>query len=114
MSITTLVTTRMSSNQMPDQGNPAMAQQMKIMQIAMPLIFIPVFNGFAAALSCYYFVMNVLTIVQQFLMKRFLIDEDKIHAKIQLKQSQPRKKTKYQRKMDEIKEQHEAAKKIKR
>lgn len=114
MSITTLVTTRMSSNQMPDQGNPAMAQQMKIMQIAMPLIFIPVFNGFAAALSCYYFVMNVLTIVQQFLMKRFLIDEDKIHAKIQLKQSQPRKKSKFQRKLDEIMEQQEAAKKNKK
>jgi YidC/Oxa1 family membrane protein insertase len=58
--------------------------------------------------------MNVLTIVQQFLMKRFLIDEDKIHAKIQLKQSQPRKKSKFQRKLDEIMEQQEAAKKNKK
>jgi len=111
MSLTTLITTRMSSNQMPDQGNPAMAQQMKIMQIAMPLIFIPVFNGFAAALSCYYFIMNVLTIVQQYLMKRFLIDEDKIRAKIQLKQSQPRKKSKFQKKLDDMLAQQEEMKK---
>jgi YidC/Oxa1 family membrane protein insertase len=47
-------------------------------------------------------------------MKRFLIDEDKIHAKIQLKQSQPRKKSKFQRKLDEIMEQQEAAKKNKK
>jgi YidC/Oxa1 family membrane protein insertase len=50
---------------------------MKSMGYIMPVIFMFVLNNFAAALSFYYFVSNLLTFAQQAIIKRF-VDEDKI------------------------------------
>ena len=111
MSITTIITARLSSTQMPQQDNNPMAGQMKVMQWLMPVIFLPLFNNYAAALSFYYFVMNCFTILQNFLMKQLLIDEDKIRAKIQLKKSQPVKESRFQRKLKEMMEQQQQMKK---
>lgn len=50
---------------------------MKTMSLIMPVIFMFVLNSFAAALSFYYFVSNLVTFAQQAIIKRF-VDEDKI------------------------------------
>ena len=52
---------------------------MKTMSLFMPLIFMFVLNSFAAGLSFYYFVSNLVTFAQQAIIKRF-VDEDKIKA----------------------------------
>ncbi len=52
---------------------------MKTMSLLMPLIFMFVLNSFAAGLSFYYFVSNLVTFAQQAIIKRF-VDEDKIKA----------------------------------
>ena len=56
-------------------GNNAMAQQMKIMQYIFPFMMLFIFNKFAAGLSLYYLVFNVLSIIQQYFINK------SIHAK---------------------------------
>lgn len=62
------------NNQMTAATGP-----MKTMSLFMPLIFMFVLNSFAAGLSFYYFVSNLVTFAQQAIIKRF-VDEDKIKA----------------------------------
>lgn len=59
----------------PGGGGGAMAQQMKIMQYIFPFMMLFIFNKFAAGLSLYYLVFNVLSILQQYFINK------KIHAK---------------------------------
>lgn len=116
MAITSFFYTRLNSMNTPtaDPNNP-MAAQMKIFQYVMPFMLLFIFNKFSAALSYYYFLFNLFSVGQQYLMKRFLIDEDKIHAEIQANKKKVRKKSKWQMRMEEMmKQQQEAKKKKKR
>ncbi|WP_417603526.1 membrane protein insertase YidC [Owenweeksia hongkongensis] len=100
MTVSTLIYTYMnqqltgSNNQMP---------QLKYMMYLMPVVFLGVFNNYAAGLSYYYFVANVITFGQQFAIRAFL-DDDKIHAKIQEKKAQPKKENRFMRRMREVQE----------
>jgi len=71
MTISTLVITWQNSQVTTVDG------PMKSMQYIMPIIFLFVLNSFPASLSFYYFVGNVVSFGQQFLIKRF-VDEGKI------------------------------------
>ncbi len=62
------------NNQMTTVQGP-----MKSLGYIMPVVFIFVLNSFPAALSFYYFVSTMATIIQQIVIKRF-VDEDKIKA----------------------------------
>jgi YidC/Oxa1 family membrane protein insertase len=62
------------NNQMTTVQGP-----MKSLGYIMPVVFIFVLNSFPAALSFYYFVSTLTTILQQMIIKRF-VDEDKIKA----------------------------------
>lgn len=73
MTASTMVYT-WQNNQMTAATGP-----MKSMSLIMPLIFMFVLNSFAAGLSFYYFVSNLVTFAQQAIIRRF-VDEDKIKA----------------------------------
>lgn len=57
----------------------AVTGPMKTMSLFMPLIFMFVLNSFAAGLSFYYFISNLVTFAQQAIIRKF-VDEDKIKA----------------------------------
>ena len=63
------------------KNQPAMNQQMKYLPYIMPLVFIVFLNNYAAGLSFYYFVSNILNIAQTTITKAF-IDDDKVLAKL--------------------------------
>jgi YidC/Oxa1 family membrane protein insertase len=115
MAITSFFYTRLNSMNTPtaDPSNP-MAQQMKMFQYIMPFMLLFIFNKFSAALSYYYFLFNLISVIQQFLMKKFLIDEDKIHAEIQANKKKVRKKSKWQMRMEEMMKQQQEQKKRRR
>jgi YidC/Oxa1 family membrane protein insertase len=73
MTASTLIYT-WQNNQMTGVTGP-----MKSMGYIMPVVFLFVLNSFAAGLSFYYFVSNLVTFSQQAIIKRF-VDEDKIKA----------------------------------
>ena len=64
------------------QMNTAMQGPMKFYAYLMPVIFFFVLNSFAAGLTWYYFVSNIITFGQQALTRRF-IDDTKIRAQLE-------------------------------
>jgi len=75
------------------------------------LMMLVFFNNYASGLSVYYLTSNVITIGIMLVVKKFIIDEDKIHAKIQENKKKPKKQNRFQRKMAEMMEQAEKQKK---
>jgi YidC/Oxa1 family membrane protein insertase len=73
MTATTIITT-WQNNQVSSVQGP-----MKSMGYIMPVMFMFILNNFSAGLSFYYFVANVVTFIQQAIIKRF-VDETKIKA----------------------------------
>jgi YidC/Oxa1 family membrane protein insertase len=93
------------------QTQPGMPNMKFIMYLS-PLMMLFFFNNYASGLSLYYFISNLITILIMLAIKRFILDEDKIHAQIQLNKTKPKKENKFQRKMREMMEQAEKQKKI--
>lgn len=89
-----------------DPNNPLM----KWMPFIFPIFLMGFFNKMAAALTFYYFVSNMLSILQQFIIQKFFIDEDKLHAEIQANKSKPAATSKWSERLAEIQKQQAAAK----
>jgi YidC/Oxa1 family membrane protein insertase len=96
MTVSTLIYTRMNM-QMTAATNP----QMKWMMYLMPVMFLGFFNNYAAGLSYYYFLSNVIGFGQQYLFKAF-IDQDKIHAQIQENKKKTPKKSGFQQRLEQM------------
>lgn len=62
---------------------------MKYMPYVFPIMLLGIFNSFPAALTYYYFLANVISYLQQWVIRKFFIDEDKLHAQMQEKKSKP-------------------------
>lgn len=63
---------------------------MKWLIYLMPILFLGFLNSTSAALSYYYFVSNIITFLQMYLMRRF-VDEEAIRAKIDENKKKPAK-----------------------
>ncbi|MEO8235478.1 MAG: membrane protein insertase YidC [Flavobacterium sp.] len=98
--------------QAPQQeGMPDMAKIMKMMLYISPVMMLIFFNNYGSGLSLYTLISNVITIGIMFVIKRYIVDNDKIHAQIQEnKLKEPKKKGKFQQKLQEVMEQAEAQK----
>ncbi len=62
--------------------------QMKYIGYITPLIFLVTLNSYPSGLNYYYFLANMLTFLQQYLIK-FMVDDKKIHAQIQENKKKP-------------------------
>ena len=89
----------MTSGMGGDAGN-AMASQMKIMTYLMPVMMLFFFNSYAAGLSLYYFIANVITILQQYVIRNFIVDEGKLKAKIEANKTKKKKKSGFGAKLE--------------
>lgn len=113
MAISSILVTKLTQQQQPSTGGSSdmMAQQMKIMQYVMPIMLLFMFNKQPAALSYYYFLFNVLTLAQNWIIQKFFVDEAKIHLEIQENKKKPPKQNTFQTKMQEMMKQQEEQKK---
>ncbi|QEC74957.1 membrane protein insertase YidC [Mucilaginibacter ginsenosidivorax] len=87
--------------------------QMKYIGYITPLIFLFTLNNYPAGLNYYYFLANMLTFLQQYLIK-FMVDDKKIHAQIQENKKKPeekKKKSGFQARMEEMMKAQQQAKK---
>lgn len=94
----------MQNSQQPGMPN------MKFLMYLSPLMMLFFFNNYASGLSLYYFTSNLITIGIMLVIKNVIVDEDKIHAKIQANKKKPKKQGKFARKMQEMMEQAEQQK----
>ena len=100
-----MMTTGQNMPQQPGMPN------MKFIMYLMPFMMLFFFNNYASGLSLYYFVSNLITIFIMLAIKKFILDDEKIHAQIQVNKQKPKKENKFQRKMREMMEQAEEQKK---
>ena len=97
------MTTGQSMQQAQQPGMP----NMKFIMYLSPLFMLVFFNNYASGLSLYYFTSNLITIGIMLVIKNFIIDDEKIHAKIQENKKKPKKKGKFAQKFQDIMEQAE-------
>ncbi|HEY8930768.1 MAG TPA: membrane protein insertase YidC [Mucilaginibacter sp.] len=78
--------------------------QMKYIGYITPIIFLGALNSYPAGLNYYYFLANMMTFLQQYLI-RLMVDDKKIHAQIQENKKKPEVKKKtggFQARMEEM------------
>jgi len=78
--------------------------QMKYIGYITPIIFLGALNSYPAGLNYYYFLANMLTFTQQYII-RLMVDDKKIHAQIQENKKKPEVKKKqsgFQARMEEM------------
>ena len=72
MTAAMMVQSKLTGGMSGGGGSSPMAGQMKVLQYIFPIMLLFIFNNFAAGLSLYYLIFNVLSIIQQFFIKRSL------------------------------------------
>lgn len=92
---------QMNMQQPTQEGMPDMQKMMKMMMYLSPVFMLIFFNNYASGLSLYYFVSNLLTITIMFVIKNYIIDEDKILAKIEENKKKPKKESKFKQRLNE-------------
>ena len=112
-SIAIFIYMMMTTGQNTQMQQPGMPN-MKFIIYLSPLLMLFFFNNYASGLSLYYFISNLITIFIMIAIKRYIINEDKIHARIEEKKKQPKKENRFQKKMREMMEQAEAQKEAQR
>jgi YidC/Oxa1 family membrane protein insertase len=87
--------------------------QMKYIGYISPIMFLGFLNSYPSGLNYYYFLANMLTFLQQYII-RLWVDDKKIHAQIQENKKKPedpkKKKTGFQAKLEEMMRQQQQAK----
>jgi YidC/Oxa1 family membrane protein insertase len=86
--------------------------QMKYIGYIMPVVFLGVLNGYPAGLNYYYFLANMMTFGQQFLIKS-MVNDEKIHNILKENKKKPeeqKKKSKFQSRLDDYMRQQQQVK----
>ena len=105
MAASTVVYSIMTTKQMPQQqGMP----NMKVMMYLFPVMMLFFMNSLPAGLSYYYLLANVISILQMTLLSKFFIDEDKLRAELLTNMSKPKKKSKWQQRIEDMQKQQKA------
>lgn len=106
MTASTIIQTKLTSQTQDTSAMPGM----KAMLYLMPLTFMLILNSYSSGLSYYYFLSNVFTIAQTYVIRKS-INEDKVRAMLIQNKKKPATKSRFQRKLDEMtKMQQEALK----
>lgn len=109
MTVSTIMYTKVNNDMMG--SSTQQMPGMKLMMYLMPVMFLGIFNNYAAGLSYYYFLANIITFGQMFLI-RMTIDEKKIHAQIEANKKKPmKKKSGFQKRLEEMSKQQQPKKK---
>ena len=107
--ITTVIYTFYNMRHMDMSANPAM----KYVQYMMPIMFFVFFNNYASGLTCYMFFSNLMNIAQTILTKRFVFDDEKILAELNIQKAKPKKKNSFQARLEEAMKQQQRAQEMK-
>lgn len=97
-----------SMSMTPDQSNPVM----KYLPYIFPIFLLFIFNRLPAGLTWYYTVSNIVTLVLQFVIQNYIIDHNKILAKIDANRKKPKTKSKWQERMEQMQEQQKKLKEM--
>lgn len=110
MTVSTIAYTYMNNKLMNPAGSSDQQKMMKWMMYLMPIMFLFMFNSFAAGLTYYYLLINLITFAQNGIFM-LTVKQDKLRAQLLENMKQPVKKSKWQMRMEEmVKQQQQMAK----
>lgn len=98
--VTSMFISIYSMSTTPDTGNPLM----KYMPYIFPVMMLFIFNKLPSALTWYYTVSNVITLVLQFVIQNYIINHEKILAEISANKAKPKKKSKWAERLEAMQE----------
>ena len=99
MAVTMFFYSKMTASQMSDDPNMA---GMKFMSLyLMPIMMFFICNNLSAALSYYYLLSNIITMGMTWYIRKFVVTEEKVRADMMLRANQPKKKSKWQQRLEE-------------
>jgi YidC/Oxa1 family membrane protein insertase len=106
------VYSKMTSSQMSDDPNMA---GMKFMSLyMMPIMMFFICNNLSSALSYYYLLSNIITMVVTWYIRKFVVTPDKVHAEMVLNSNKPKQKSKWQQRLEEAQKMQEQMQKQQR
>ncbi len=91
-----------SSNMVTQPGMP----NMKVMMTLMSVMMVFWFNNYSSGLSFYYFLANLITIGQTLIIRQ-MIDDKAILVKLEENKKVPKKKSKFQQRLEDIQKQQQ-------
>ena len=99
MAVSMFMYSKMTSSQMSNDPNMA---GMKFMSVwLMPIMMLFICNNLSSGLSYYYLLSNLITMLQTWIIRKYVVDEKKIHAELAASAGKPRKKSKWQQRLEE-------------
>ncbi|MEM7162978.1 MAG: membrane protein insertase YidC [Bacteroidota bacterium] len=101
MALSTMLYTRMNSSQMTMPSQPGMPN-MKFIMYLFPVMMLLFFNNFASGLSYYYLLANLFSMGQMYVIKNYVIDEDKIRKQIASNKKKPKKQSRFQKRLEQM------------
>jgi YidC/Oxa1 family membrane protein insertase len=107
--ITSMLISVYGMSNMQDNSNPVM----KYLPYIFPVVLIGVFNRMPAALTWYYTVSNTITLLIQLVIQKYIIDHDKIMAKLQENKKKPVVQSKWQERVTAMQESNAKLKSMK-
>lgn len=106
--ITSFMISWYSMSMTPDQSNPVL----KYMPYIFPVFLLFFFNRLPSGLTWYYTVSNLITLALQFIIQNYIIDHNKILAKIEENRKKPKTKSKWQERVEQMQEQQKRMKEM--
>ena len=105
MAASMFIYSKMTSSQMSDDPNMA---PMKFMSVwLMPIMMLFICNNLSSALSYYYLLSNLITMLMTWVIRKFVVTEDKVRAEMLANQNKPKKKSKFQQRLEEAQKMQE-------
>ena len=112
MAATMFFYSRMTSSQMSSDPNMA---GMKFMSLwLMPIMMFFICNNLSAALSYYYLLSNIITMAMTWYIRKYVVTEEKVRNEMMLNAKQPKKKSKWQQRLEEAQKMQEMMQQQKR
>ena len=112
MAATMFFYSKMTSGQMSNDPNMA---GMKFMSVwMMPIMMFFICNNLSAALSYYYLLSNIITMAMTWYIRKYVVTDDKVRAEMMIRSKQPKKKSKWQQRLEEAQKMQEMMQKNRR
>ena len=75
---------------------------MKFMSVwMMPIMMFFICNNLSAALSYYYLLSNIITMIMTWYIRKYVVTEDKVRAEMMINAKKPKKKSAWQQRLEE-------------
>ncbi len=99
MAVTMFIYSKMTSSQMSNDPNMV---GMKFMSVwLMPIMMFFICNNLSAALSYYYLLSNIITMGMTWYIRKYVVTEEKVRAQMAANANKPKKKSKWQQRLEE-------------